>query len=60
MRRARTIRVRLTLWYGGLFLLTGFLLLAANFALVSRNFPSDRAELADAVARQLDVPPEEL
>jgi signal transduction histidine kinase len=60
MRRARTIRVRLTLWYGGLFLLTGFLLLAANFALVSRNFPSDRAELTDAVARQLDVPPEEL
>ena len=60
MRRARTIRVRLTLWYGGLFMLTGFLLLAANFALVSRNFPSDRAELTAAVARRLDVSPEEL
>jgi signal transduction histidine kinase len=36
-----TIRTRLTLVYGGLFLLAGILLLAATYALVSRQLSSD-------------------
>lgn len=44
MLPARTIRLRLTLWYGGFFLLAGALLVTLNFVLVSRNLPESRAE----------------
>src|SRR5262249_43828543 len=36
----RTVRLRLTVVYGGLFLLTGAALLAITYLLVSRNLPS--------------------
>ena len=36
-----TVRLRLTLVYGGLFLAAGMLLLAINYALVSRNLPHE-------------------
>ena len=58
---APSIRLRLTLWYGGLFLLAGALLLAANFALVARNFPpAGRDAQLEAVAERLGVPVEAL
>ena len=56
---APSIRLRLTLWYGGLFLLAGAVLLAANFALVARNFPpAGREAQLEAVAERLGVPVE--
>lgn len=57
-RRPGTIRLRLTLWYGGLFLLAGFGLLAINFVLVSQNFPPDRGAFRDRTALRLGIPPE--
>ena len=58
---APSIRLRLTLWYGGLFLLAGAVLLAANFALVARNFPpAGREAQRAAVAERLGVPVEAL
>jgi hypothetical protein len=36
----RTVRLRLTLMYGGLFLLTGAALLAITYFLVSRSLPT--------------------
>ena len=56
-----SIRLRLTLGYGGLFLLAGAVLLAANFALVARNFPpAGREAQLEAVAERLGVPVEAL
>ncbi len=55
-----SIRLRLTLWYGGLFLLAGVVLLAANFVLVARNFPSDFEELRQSVVERLDLEPDDL
>ena len=49
-----SIRLRLTLWYGALFLLAGTVLLALNFALVARNFPSGGEDLRDALEERLD------
>ncbi len=54
----RTIRLRLTLWYGGLFLLTGFTLLAINFLLVREMFPSDPTAFREQAAARLGVPVE--
>ncbi len=42
----RTVRLRLTLWYGGLFLVSGALLLAVTYALVVRAFVGDTARNA--------------
>lgn len=56
MTSLRTIRVRLTLWYGGLFLVAGFLLLTVNFLLVQRNFPDDPTALRVAAAERLGIP----
>ncbi|MXW34089.1 MAG: HAMP domain-containing protein [Chloroflexi bacterium] len=50
-----SIRLRLTLWYGALFLLAGTVLLALNFALVARNFPSGGEDLRDALEERLDL-----
>jgi hypothetical protein len=55
-RAPATIRLRLTLWYGGLFLLAGSVLLAINFALVSQNFPSERLDFRDQAAERLGIP----
>jgi signal transduction histidine kinase len=42
-RSRRTVRLRLTLWYGGLFLISGAALLGATYALVVQAFVSDSA-----------------
>ena len=55
-----SIRLRLTLWYGALFLLAGTVLLALNFALVARNFPSDGADLRETLEHRLELEPGEL
>ena len=55
-----TIRLRLTLWYGALFLVAGFMLLALNYFLVQRNFPTDREEVRVAATERLGLPPEVL
>ena len=60
LRWPATIRLRLTLWYGGLFLLAGFLLLSINFALFRENFPSDQSSFRAAIAERFGVPVEEL
>ena len=56
MQRWSTIRLQLTLWYGSLFLLAGALLLALNFALVARNFPSGEGQVRSAVMDRLGLP----
>ena len=55
MLTAPTIRLRLTLWYGGFFLLAGALLIGLNFALVARSLPESRGDLASRVAERLGV-----
>lgn len=55
-----SIRLRLTLWYGTLFLLAGTVLLALNFALVARNFPGGGEEFRSALEERLDFQAGEL
>ena len=55
-----SIRLRLTLWYGALFLLAGTVLLALNFALVARNFPGGGEDLRVAIEERLDFQAGEL
>ena len=55
-----SIRLRLTLWYGALFLLAGAVLLALNFALVARNFPGGGDDLREALEERLDLEAGEL
>ena len=55
----RSLRLRLTLWYGGLFLLGGFLLLAVNFLLFRENFPDDAGDVGGSVAQRFGVEPNE-
>ena len=55
-----SIRLRLTLWYGALFLLAGTVLLALNFALVARNFPSGGDDLRAAMEQRLALEEGEL
>ncbi len=55
-----SIRLRLTLWYGGLFLLAGTVVLAINFALVARNFPADGIDLRANLEHRLEMEPGEL
>ena len=51
-----SIRLRLTLWYGGLFLVAGFMLLAINYFLVQRNFPTNREDVRVAAVERLGLP----
>ncbi len=55
-----SIRLRLTLWYGALFLLAGAVLLALNFAFVARNFPEGGEDLRGALEERLDLEAGEL
>ena len=55
-----SIRLRLTLWYGGLLLLAGTTVLAFNVALVARTFPSDSADLRENLEQRLRMEPGEL
>lgn len=55
-----TIRLRLTFWYGGMFLAAGVVLLASSYLLVARNFPEGSDDLRTAVAGRLGFPAAEL
>jgi signal transduction histidine kinase len=55
-----TARLRLTLWYGALFLMSGALLLGLNYALVNRSFTSNPDEVRAAIANKLRVPPDQV
>lgn len=54
--RQWSIRLRLTLWYGALFLVAGFVLLAINYFLVQRNFPTGGNEVRVAAIERLGLP----
>lgn len=54
----RSIRLRLTLWYGGVFLALGAVLLVVNYALVDAALPGDRERLRQQVAENLGVDPD--
>ena len=55
-----TARLRLTLWYGALFLVGGALLLALNYALVERSLTSNPDEVRVAIANELRVSPDKV
>lgn len=55
-----TARLRLTLWYGALFLVGGALLLALNYALVDRSLTSNPDEVRVAIANELRVSPNQV
>ena len=57
---ARTIRLRLTLWYGGFFLLAGALLIGLNFVVVDQSFAAGRDDFRSSLAERLGVSPDEL
>ncbi len=59
-RRGLTIRLKLTLWYGGLFLLAGVLLIAVNYFLVRDSLSIAPEKARAAVAERFDIPPEAL
>ena len=53
-------RLRLTLWYTGLFLVAGAILLALNYFLVDRSLTQNRDEVRVAVANRLGVSPSDV
>ena len=55
--RGVTIRLKLTLWYGGLFLLAGILLIALNFFLVRDSLTPAPEKARAAVAERFGIPP---
>lgn len=55
IRSMGTIRFRLTLWYAGLFLLAGIVLLALVYLLVSRAFPSTDPKFLESVGARPGV-----
>lgn len=59
-RRGLTIRLKLTLWYGGLFLLAGIILIAINFFMVRDSLSIAPEKARAAVAEKFDIPPEAL
>jgi signal transduction histidine kinase len=59
-RRSPTIRLKLTLWYGGLFLLAGILLIAINFFMVRDSLTPAPEKARAAVAERFGIPPEAL
>jgi signal transduction histidine kinase len=58
--RGLTIRLKLTLWYGGLFLLAGILLIALNFFLVRDSLTPAPEKARAAVAERFGIPPGDL
>ena len=56
-RRGPTIRLKLTLWYGGAFLLAGILLIALNFLLVRDSLTPAPEKARAAVAERFGIPP---
>jgi signal transduction histidine kinase len=59
-RKGLTIRLKLTLWYGGLFLLAGVLLIAVNFFMVRNSLTPAPEKARAAVAERFGIPPEAL
>jgi signal transduction histidine kinase len=59
-RRGLTIRLKLTLWYGGLFILAGVLLIAVNYLMVRDSLSVAPSKARAAVAEQFGIDPEEL
>lgn len=56
--RSLTIRLKLTLWYGGLFLLAGVLLITINFLMVRNNLDVAPEKARAVVAEQFGIPPQ--
>jgi signal transduction histidine kinase len=59
-RRGLTIRLKLTLWYGGVFLLAGVVLIAVNYFMVRDSLSIAPEKARAAVAERFDIPPENL
>jgi signal transduction histidine kinase len=59
-RRSLTIRLKLTLWYGALFLVAGILLIAINFFLVRDSLTPAPEKARAVVAERFGIPPEAL
>lgn len=57
-RRGLTIRLKLTLWYGTLFLIAGVLLIAINYFLVRDSLAVAPEKARAAVAKQFGIPRE--
>jgi signal transduction histidine kinase len=57
---ALTIRLKLTLWYGSLFLLAGVLLITVNFLLVRDSLAIAPEKARAVVAETFGIPPERL
>lgn len=55
-RRGLTIRLKLTLWYGGLFLGAGILLIAINYFMVRDSLEVAPEKARAAVAEQFGIP----
>jgi signal transduction histidine kinase len=55
-----TIRLKLTLWYGAMFLLAGALLVTLTYVLVSEGFEPSRQDVRAAVAERLGISPDQL
>ena len=51
-----TIRLRLTLWYGGLFIIVGILMLTLNYFLVRDSLASSPDKARAVVAQRLHIP----
>ena len=51
-----TIRLKLTLWYGGMFLLAGALLLTLTYVLVRQGFQPAPHKVREIVAQRLHIP----
>jgi hypothetical protein len=51
-----TIRLKLTLWYGGMFLLAGALLLTLTYVLVRQGFQPAPQKVREVVAQKLNIP----
>jgi signal transduction histidine kinase len=55
-----TIRLKLTLWYGGMFLLAGALLLTLTYLLVRQGFQPAPQQVREIVAQKLHIPVQQL
>src|SRR3990172_620865 len=59
-RKGLTIRLKLTLWYGGPFFLAGVLLIYLDFLLVRDSLTPAPEQARAAVAERFGIPPEKL
>jgi signal transduction histidine kinase len=55
MKSRRSLRVRLTALYAGLFLLSGLVLLGVSYALVARSLTDDAEQLEEIAVEQLGI-----